>query len=94
MVAAVGPTSRHVKLSITEWEQSLAFDTAAECETFIATRWVKTEKERRAFKLEQYRCTRRPGFHFHRIVTFLLDTTSRLSSVLAAIVLTPLRRSV
>jgi hypothetical protein len=34
-----------VKLPITEWEQSLAFDTAAECETLIATRWVKAEKE-------------------------------------------------
>ncbi len=38
----------------TEWEQSLAFDTAAECETFIAMRWVKAEKENREFKLERY----------------------------------------
>src|SRR5262245_1780732 len=43
-------------LPITEWEQSLAFDTAAECETFIAMRWVKAEKENREFKLERYRC--------------------------------------
>lgn len=34
-----------LRLPITEWEQSLAFDTAAECETFIANRWVKAEKE-------------------------------------------------
>jgi hypothetical protein len=34
----------------------LAFDTAAECETFIAMRWVKAEKENREFKLERYRC--------------------------------------
>src|SRR5262249_56458958 len=45
-----------LRLPITEWEQSLAFDTAAECETFIATRWVKAEKEHREFKLERYRC--------------------------------------
>ena len=45
-----------LSLPITEWEQSLAFDTAAECETFIATRWVKAEKENREFKLERYRC--------------------------------------
>jgi|GEM_PF-1549952 len=43
-----------LRLPITEWEQS--FDTAAECETFIATRWVKAEKEHRDFKLERYRC--------------------------------------
>jgi hypothetical protein len=45
-----------LKLPITEWEQSLAFDSAAECETFIATRWLKAEKEHEDFKLERYRC--------------------------------------
>ena len=45
-----------LRLPITEWEQSLAFDTAAECETFIATRWVKAEKEHDDFKLERYKC--------------------------------------
>ena len=45
-----------LRLSITEWEQSLAFDTAAECEIFIATRWAKAEKEHDEFKLERYRC--------------------------------------
>ena len=34
----------------------MAFDTAAECETFIATRWVKSEKKHEEFKLERYRC--------------------------------------
>ena len=48
--------TENLKLPITEWEQSLAFDTAAKCETFIATRWVKAEKEHREFKLERYRC--------------------------------------
>src|SRR5262245_39601750 len=48
--------TENLKLPITEWEQSLAFDTAAECETFIATRWVKAEKEHDEFKLERYRC--------------------------------------
>jgi hypothetical protein len=33
--------TENLKLPITEWEQSLAFDTAAECETFIATRAPK-----------------------------------------------------
>jgi hypothetical protein len=37
--------TENLKLPITEWEQSLAFDTAAECETFIAMRWVKAEKK-------------------------------------------------
>ena len=45
-----------LRLPITEWEQSLAFDTAADCETFIATQWVKAENERREFELERYRC--------------------------------------
>src|SRR4029453_2443125 len=48
--------TKNLKLPITEWEQALAFDTAAECETFIAMRWVKAEKENREFKLERYRC--------------------------------------
>jgi hypothetical protein len=46
----------NVRLPITEWEQSVAFDTAAECEVFIATRLVKAEREHREFKLERYRC--------------------------------------
>jgi hypothetical protein len=45
-----------LKLPITEWEQSLAFDIAAECETFTAMLLVKAEKEHREFKLGQYRC--------------------------------------
>ena len=48
--------TENLKLPITEWEQSLAFDTAAKCETFVAMRWVKAEKENREFKLERYRC--------------------------------------
>src|SRR5262245_43820736 len=36
--------TENLRLSITEWEQSLAFDTAAECETFVATRWVKQKR--------------------------------------------------
>jgi hypothetical protein len=43
--------TENLKLPITEWEQSLAFDTAVECETFIATRWVKAEKENRELNL-------------------------------------------
>jgi hypothetical protein len=35
----------NLRLPITECEQSLAFDTAAECETFIATRWVKQKRK-------------------------------------------------
>ena len=46
----------NLRLSINEWEQSLAFDTAAECEPFNATRWVEAEKEHDEFKLERYRC--------------------------------------
>jgi hypothetical protein len=46
--------TENLRLPITEWEQSLAFDTAAECETFVATRWVKGEKEHREFKLERF----------------------------------------
>jgi hypothetical protein len=34
----------------------LAFETAAECETFTAMLLVKAEKEHREFKLGQYRC--------------------------------------
>ena len=48
--------TENLRLSITEWEQSLAFDTAAECETFVATRWVKAEEEHDEFQLERYRC--------------------------------------
>jgi hypothetical protein len=48
--------TENLKLPITEWEQLLTFDTAAECEVFIATRCVKAEKEHREFKLERYRC--------------------------------------
>ena len=44
--------TENLRLPITEWEQSLVFDTAAECETFIA----KAEKEHDEFKLEPYRC--------------------------------------
>jgi len=44
-------TYRDLRLPITEWEKSLAFDTAAECETFIATRWVKAEKDTRVLNL-------------------------------------------
>src|SRR5262249_19515361 len=52
-----------LRLPITEWEQSLAFDTAAECETFIATRWVKAEKEHDDFKLERYKFVLSAGFY-------------------------------
>ena len=48
--------TENLRLPITAWEQSLAFHTAAECETFIATRWVIAEKEHSEFKLERYRC--------------------------------------
>src|SRR5262245_41678055 len=41
---------------IAEWKQLLAFDTATECKTFIAMRWVKAKKEHDEFKLERYRC--------------------------------------
>jgi hypothetical protein len=44
--------TENLRLPITEWEQSLAFDTAAACETFIAMQWVKAEKENREFKLD------------------------------------------
>jgi hypothetical protein len=44
--------TENLKLPITEWEQSLAFDTAAECEVFIATRLAIAEKENREFKLD------------------------------------------
>ena len=39
------------KLPITEWEQSLAFDTAAECETFIATRWLRQKRNTTSLNL-------------------------------------------
>jgi hypothetical protein len=48
--------TENLRLPITEWEQSLAFDTAVECETFTAMLLVKAEKEHREFKLGQYRC--------------------------------------
>jgi hypothetical protein len=57
--------TENLRLPITEWEQSLAFDTAAECETFIATRWVKAEKENRDFKLERYRCVPADAVYRH-----------------------------
>jgi hypothetical protein len=50
MAPDVNPTE-NLKLPITEWEQSLAFDTAAECETFIAMRWVKAESNTRSLNL-------------------------------------------
>src|SRR5215468_1332442 len=43
--------TENLRLSITEWEQSLAFDTAAECETFVATRWVKQKRNTKSFNL-------------------------------------------
>jgi hypothetical protein len=49
-------STENVKLPITEWEQLLAFDTAAECAIFIATRLVKAEEQHCEFKLERYRC--------------------------------------
>ena len=48
--------TENLRLPINDWEQSLAFDTAAECEVFIATRLAIAEKENREFKLERYRC--------------------------------------
>jgi hypothetical protein len=39
--------TENLRLPITEWEQSLAFDTAAECEVFIATRLAIAERKPR-----------------------------------------------
>jgi hypothetical protein len=55
MALMYNPTDT-LKFPITEWHPLWASDTAAECETFIATRWVKAEKEHDEFKLERYRC--------------------------------------
>jgi hypothetical protein len=57
--------TENLKLPINEWEQSLAFDTAAECEVFIATRLAIAEKENREFKLERYRCVPADVVYLH-----------------------------
>jgi hypothetical protein len=48
--------TENLKLPITERNNHWRSILRAECETFIATRWVKAEKENRVFKLERYRC--------------------------------------
>ena len=69
IIAGMASLLANLKLPITEWEQSLAFDSAAECETFIATRWVKAEKENREFKLERYRCVPADAVYPHMTPT-------------------------
>jgi hypothetical protein len=43
-------------LSISKWQQSAAFDTAAECENSVTYQWEKSEKEKNQFIHGQRKC--------------------------------------